>query len=283
MDIQQKLEKTYIKKLISHIGFMTWEVLFKYDEKYHTEETRWGGRILNQCHFVYAYYICTVMGWEEPEYYQNDEEISNGFFDKETLKLENDKNAYIKNVLDNLPRAFNSLDVFKADPLNGQFISHDEEKEKDHIAMMEYFLENLKLGPSPDKVVSDKPTRDEIKSLIKVIDNIKQSVALLSLSMPFGIDKKRIREIESLKFPLFFAWGAYHYGDRRALVPQEFGYQMAYEAFTLNLEKSLKHNITYLQTDRFMNSYSMKSSSSRILETLFKIQRDLETNTIGNL
>ena len=38
MDIQQKLEKTYIKKLISHIGFMTWEVLFKYDEKYHTEE-----------------------------------------------------------------------------------------------------------------------------------------------------------------------------------------------------------------------------------------------------
>ena len=42
---------------VTDIGFMSWEILYKYDEEYHTDETRWGGKLLNKCHFVYAYYM----------------------------------------------------------------------------------------------------------------------------------------------------------------------------------------------------------------------------------
>ena len=41
---------------------------------------------------------------------------------------EDDKERYIQNIIDNLTAAYKTLDIYKADPLNGQFISHDEEK-----------------------------------------------------------------------------------------------------------------------------------------------------------
>ena len=283
---KEKLTKEYIKKLISHIGFMSWEILYKYDEEYHTDETRWGGKLLNKCHFVYAYYMTEVMGWEEPEYYQNDEEIASGYWNREKYALESDKERYIQNIIDNLTAAYKTLDIYKADPLNGQFISHDEEKEAEHIKMMEYFRDNLVLGPSPDREVNDKPSREQIKNLIKIVNNIKEAVAFASMSSPFGLDnyaKKQIQEIESIKFPLFFAWGAYHYGDSRSLVPQEFGYQWAYESFTLSLEEQLQHNINYLETNRFMNSQSMHLASYELLITLKKIQSDLVEGKIRNL
>ena len=174
------------------------------------KEAIWGGKLLNKCHFVYAYYMTEVMGWEEPEYYQNDEEIASGYWNREKYALESDKERYIQNIIDNLTAAYKTLDIYKADPLNGQFISHDEEKEAEHIKMMEYFRDNLVLGPSPDREVNDKPSREQIKNLIKIVNNIKEAVAFASMSSPFGLDnyaKKQIQEIESIKFPLFFAWG----------------------------------------------------------------------------